>query len=183
MAWTAPRTWGASELLTAAKFNTDIRDNENFLRTFHGARMWESAVLSQTANAAWQLVTFDVTDYDSDSIAVLGSDWFVVPTGFDGTWRVTAHAEWSANATGSRQIKIMKNETYTVRAPNGVGTSLSEDISSPAGGLIRSHTVQWTGPLVAGDHVTMEAQQNSGGNLAFDVGKPVLWFESHYLGS
>ena len=31
-AWTAPRTWVAGELVTAAQFNTHIRDNENELR-------------------------------------------------------------------------------------------------------------------------------------------------------
>lgn len=33
MAWTTPRTWVAGELVTAALFNTHIRDNENALPT------------------------------------------------------------------------------------------------------------------------------------------------------
>jgi len=32
MAWTAPRTWAATDILTAAQLNTDIRDNEEFLK-------------------------------------------------------------------------------------------------------------------------------------------------------
>jgi len=32
MAWTAPRTWVANNVLTAAQLNTDIRDNEEFLK-------------------------------------------------------------------------------------------------------------------------------------------------------
>jgi len=32
MAWTAPRTWVANDILTAAQLNTDIRDNELFLK-------------------------------------------------------------------------------------------------------------------------------------------------------
>lgn len=31
MAWTSPRTWVAAELVTAALFNTQFRDNLNFL--------------------------------------------------------------------------------------------------------------------------------------------------------
>ena len=31
MAWTDPRTWGASDTPTAAQFNTDIRDNMSYL--------------------------------------------------------------------------------------------------------------------------------------------------------
>ena len=34
MAWTAPRTWAATNVLTAAQLNTDIRDNEEFLKAF-----------------------------------------------------------------------------------------------------------------------------------------------------
>ncbi|MBU0791742.1 MAG: hypothetical protein KKC55_14930, partial [Gammaproteobacteria bacterium] len=32
MAWTAPRTWVANDVLTAAQLNTDIRDNEEWLK-------------------------------------------------------------------------------------------------------------------------------------------------------
>lgn len=34
MAWTAPRTWVANDILTAAQLNTDVRDNELFLRAY-----------------------------------------------------------------------------------------------------------------------------------------------------
>lgn len=33
MAWTAPRTWVATDVLPAAQLNTDIRDNEEFLKS------------------------------------------------------------------------------------------------------------------------------------------------------
>ena len=33
MAWTTPRTWVSGELVTAALFNTHIRDNLNILKT------------------------------------------------------------------------------------------------------------------------------------------------------
>ena len=33
MAWTAPRTWVAGELVTAALFNTHLRDNLLILKT------------------------------------------------------------------------------------------------------------------------------------------------------
>lgn len=32
MAWTTPRTWVAGELVTAALFNSHIRDNENAIK-------------------------------------------------------------------------------------------------------------------------------------------------------
>lgn len=182
MAWTTPRTWTTSEVVTAAMMNTHVRDNEVFLRAFHGARMWEAAAESQTSTGNYQLITWDTTDYDSDSFAVLASEWFVVPSGFDGTFRVAAHVEFASGATGFRQLKLMKNETYTTRTPNGVGTALSEDVQPALTGS-RALTVIWQGPLVAGDHVTLEALQGSGGNLALNVGKFSVWIEAHYLGN
>src|SRR5213078_3335473 len=101
--------------------NTHIRDNELFLRSFHGARMWQSAAENQTTSGANQLVTWDTTDYDTDAFAVLASEWFVIPTGFDGTYRITAGLAFAGNATGAvRNLILNKNETYAARVPNGV---------------------------------------------------------------
>ena len=36
MAWTTPRTWVTSELVTAAFMNTHVRDNLNFVHETHG---------------------------------------------------------------------------------------------------------------------------------------------------
>ena len=38
-------------------------------------------------------------------------------------------------------------------------------------------------PLVAGDHITVEAWQNSGGNLAYSVGKDTMSVHAFYVGS
>src|SRR6266487_590139 len=185
MAWTPPRTWVTADLVTGAMMNTHVRDNENFLRAFHGGRMWESAAESQTATSAWQLVQWDATDYDTDSFNVLGSEWFVVPTGFDGYYRVSGAVTFSGNATGFRTTRIVKNETYTTRTPNGVGTVIGTSDENTPGGVnpTPSPVAIVTVPLVAGDHVTLEATQTSGGNLAFIVGKSTCWFDAHYLGS
>ncbi len=33
MSWTAPKTWSTDEIMTAAKFNIDIKDNQSYLKT------------------------------------------------------------------------------------------------------------------------------------------------------
>lgn len=183
MAWTAPITWTAS-VVTVAQMNTHIRDNELYLRGFHGARMYQAAAESQTTTGAFQLVTWDTIDFDTDSVAVLASEWFVVPSGFDGYWRLSAVISYASSATGiTRTGKIMKNETYTTRVPNGVGTDLCDGGMQGSGAGILRVPMDVTAPLMAGDHVTVEANQNSGGTLAFDVGKSALFFEANYLGS
>jgi hypothetical protein len=183
MPWTAPRTWTIGENVTKAILDTHIRDNELFLRAFHGGRMWQSAALSHTANGANQLITWDTTDYDVDSFNVLASEWFIVPTGFAGYYRISAHARWAGNATGVRRLRLMKNETYATRTPNAVGTLLSNDSAPAPSANDVGQSIDWTGPLVVGDHVTLEGFQSSGGNLAYGVGKEELWFVAQYLGS
>jgi hypothetical protein len=183
MVWTAPRTWTAGENVTKAIMDTHVRDNLIFLRAFHGARLWESAALSQTATGANQLVTWDTEDYDTDAIASIATDDFVIPSGFDGYYRIETSIEFAGNATGQRRLRILKNETYTVRAPNVVGTLLSTTQVQPPGANALSFVAEWTGPLVAGDRITIEAFQSSGGNLALGVGQATTWTECHYLGN
>lgn len=183
MAWTTPKTWTAA-LVTVADLNTHIRDNENFLHTAHVARMYQAAALSHTSDTNQQLVTWDTTDYDTDGFAVLGSEWFVIPAGFSGYYRISGIISFTTNATGARQIRIKKNETYTVRVPNAVGTVLQVGPSAVGSGTAATALgLNWQGPLVAGDHVTVEGWQNSGGNLAYNIGIDSMSIEIGFLGS
>lgn len=183
MAWTTPRTWTTSEVVTAAMMNTHVRDNLNELRTAHVARMYQAAALSHTATGAWQLVTWDTSDYDTDGFVVLASEWFVVPAGFGGVYRIHALAQFANVNAGWRGLRIAKNETYATRTPNGVGTVLEEvQVASTSGTGAHTPVVDWQGPLVAGDHITIEADQNSGANLAFFPGRSSLAASLLFLG-
>lgn len=51
MAWTAPATWSVSEVVTASKMNTHIRDNLNYLKGNAGA-IAISAAMTVTAGAS-----------------------------------------------------------------------------------------------------------------------------------
>jgi len=182
MAWTTPITWTTGQVVTAAQLNTHIRDNETFLRTAHVARMYQAAALSNL-NTTIQLVTWDTVDYDSDSLASIASDWFVIPTGFDGTYRISGLITFVGSVTGGRQVLVKKNETYTVRAPNGVGTALVSGPTVQGAAAANGLTPMWQGPLAAGDHVTVETWQSSGGTLSYSVGKDTMAIEIQYIGS
>lgn len=61
MAWTTPRTWVTSELVTAALMNTHLRDNLNFLTT-------------NTPNLAVASITQTASPYTAASaIVILGN--------------------------------------------------------------------------------------------------------------
>jgi hypothetical protein len=49
MAWTTPKTWSAGEVLTAANFNAQIRDNLNSLFHLVARKTADESVVSSTA--------------------------------------------------------------------------------------------------------------------------------------
>ncbi len=52
MAWTAPATWSVSEIVTASKMNTHIKDNLRYLKGLDGAVTIENDLTVQTASTA-----------------------------------------------------------------------------------------------------------------------------------
>ena len=56
MSWTTPKTWSAGELVTAAMFNTHIRDNEQALRDGGLAITSQKSRDFMTAASSTQLV-------------------------------------------------------------------------------------------------------------------------------
>ena len=67
MAWTTPGTATAGEVLTAAFWNEQVRDNSNFLYTPPMVRCKNSTGQSLTSGAN-RLLTFDSEDFDTDSM-------------------------------------------------------------------------------------------------------------------
>lgn len=68
MAWTAPRTWVANDVLTAAQLNTDIRDNEEYLKAY----LHPDATTELTINAG--SITVTQTYHTVDTQADAGED-------------------------------------------------------------------------------------------------------------
>lgn len=98
--WTAPRTWVAGNVLTAAQLNTDVRDNVGYLKdspslaaptittgaTFSGAAPstpTAKTVYSDALISAWCVVTF------SGGTPAIGSDFNVASLTDNGTGDVT----------------------------------------------------------------------------------------------
>lgn len=57
MAWTTPRTWVASELVTATLLNTHLRDNLNALKSPSVTRKTETAGTFTTSSTSFVTVT------------------------------------------------------------------------------------------------------------------------------
>lgn len=95
MAWTTPDTWTAGQVVTAADFNEQIRDNMLFL--YAATRDFVYIVERQTAgtaagtftSGAWQTRLLNVEVVDISSLASLSSNQVTLEA---GTWIVRASA-------------------------------------------------------------------------------------------
>lgn len=101
MAWTTPRTWVAAELVTAALFNTHIRDNEQFLYD-NGVRVLYKLNTSGT-------IVNTTTETSSWSVSIPGGT-----LGTTHQLRITVLGECQSGA-----------HTITVRVKYGATTVLS----------------------------------------------------------
>jgi len=92
-----------------------------------------------------------------------------------GLYQITAQAEFVANATGTRIIRITKNGTAVGR---------SERIFAPDGTIVDAINTEAIGEAtVAGDYFEVEVRQNSGGNLNInDAGTSVMFIMFPYQG-
>jgi len=136
------------------------------------ARAYNSAALT-IATATLTALTLNSERYDTDAIHSTSSNTsrFTIP--FDGYYRITGIVSWAANATGSRQTRIMLNGV------GGTTIGIVLEQASPAGVvLIQQVTADYL--LTAGDYVELVVFQNSGGNLNVDTAanySPEFWID------
>lgn len=108
------------------------------------------------SNTTFTSLTWDTETIDTDAFhsTVTNTDRITIPAGKGGKYLVHCMIIFAFNATNTRQLEIKKN-----------GTTVSNNI----GGASHSNNAPvfctTILDLVAGDYITAEAWQNSGGNL------------------
>lgn len=175
--WTTPATASSGGGITAAFWNTEVRDHLNWLKgalaqanitsdtakpkiteALFGARVFRSS--DQTLTTSVQTpITFDSERFDSDAFhsTVSNTDRIVIPASSGGYYMIGGHVSFAANATGIRQLILTLNGTTGIcRSGNVAGTA--------AGNTELSVTTLYQ--FAAADFITCDAFQTSGGNLA-----------------
>jgi len=127
MAWTAPRTWVAGEVVTASVMNTHINDNLDAIHTTITAggdgpgkvSSWPYCYVERSTDwataASWQAVPLDAV---VDGDALLSSNLITIPSDAGGDYLLT----WWAQASGT--VTTM----YVATAINGTrGYTASAD--------------------------------------------------------
>ncbi len=130
---------------------------------FSGARVYNSAALSIPHNTTTNL-TFDSERFDTDAYhnTVSGTGRLTAPIA--GVYLIVGHVRFEANVTGFRQVGINLN-----------GTTNLAVLTLPAVGAAVPNimTAETVYELIAGDYVTLQVLQNSGGSL--DVGANAVY--------
>lgn len=150
MGWTAPRTWVATNVLTAAQLNTDVRDNLSWLGTRKGFKIRRAATQSITT-ATTTAVSFDTEDSDTDAFGAVTATTYTIPTGLDGVYGITAQVTFSTSATGTQPFMRI------------IAGGISYDSSVALATGIGSNSI--IVPLAATNTIGVSVFQNSGGSI------------------
>lgn len=179
--WTAPITF-TSTTLTAAQLNTYIGTGGNLewlknaaaaigitadsgTQTIDsamcGARVYNSAAISIPDNV-WTALTFDTERFDLYDNAAstfhstgANTDRITIPAGLGGYYLIGGHVEFAANTTNRRGIRIV----------HSVGTTVIASDEQEATANDMGLSIMTLYPLAAGEYVTIQVLQNSGGAL------------------
>jgi hypothetical protein len=168
--------------VTSSQFNSQIRDNETWLKgaltqlnvtsdsakaqitpALVGARAVRSASLSLT-NATVTPVSMTAADeFDSNAFhdPAVNSSRITIPASMGGYYLIGGWAAFDNNATGRRLLRLYVNGT-TVIAGNQTAGVASDEVGISA--LYQ---------MAAADYVELHAYQNSGAGL--NLTSAVLW--------
>ena len=121
----APRTWAPGEIPTAAHFNADIKDAENFYKTPPSVSVRNTTNVPDVANNTWTVLTWNTDVVDTDAMHDTGSNTSRLVAKTQGYYYCFARIrwEWHTDNNGMRGIWIKKNSAGTVAS----GTTMAND--------------------------------------------------------
>ena len=124
---------------------------------FVGCSVYKSA--SQTlSNEVLTTITWNSEYYDTDAIhsTVTDTERFTVPSGKGGKWLFAGVATYQSGTAGYRGIRILKNgSTINYQYFQGMSTTST------------AFAFSQVYDLSAGDYLSIQGDQSSGGNLNF----------------
>lgn len=161
MAWSTPRTWVATELVTAAYMNQDVRDNLTFLYAPPSARVYNSANITGVVTATLTALTFDSERWDNDTIHSTATNTSRLTATTAGKYGIWANVRWDSNTAGTQRIIRLRHNGSTLFASStqAVAANIEQFIYS-----------EWQ--MAAGDYVECMVYHDSGSNRTVEVSSP-----------
>lgn len=162
MAWSTPRTWVQSELVTPGLMNTEVRDNFNFLGLLPAARAHNDGSATSTATSTWTQLGWSRAEFETDGTmldSAVSTTEIVIPT--TGYYMLGCTVAFAAHATGFRQVAFTNNTGTVTREDYSTVTALS--VGTAADTRINAIYVD---NLAATTKVGVQGWQDSGGSLS-----------------
>lgn len=156
------KTWITGDLPTGPDFNAEIRDN--LLAMWNPPRCRYVRATGDTnqsiPNNNPTLLSYPtVQGSDPEGFRTSNTVW-TIPAALDGWYSIGACVYFASNTTGQRRLIIYRNGTVV----------LTSDQRNPAGGAQQTRiALAVEAELVAGDTLSVEAFQDSGGALDASV--------------
>lgn len=159
------KTWVAGDIVTAGDLNQQGRDHINFLNDRRPHAIAESRVLTgvtaqSISNDSWTSVTLNTARRDTEG-GFNSSGVYTV--GVSGWYYVSGCVVFSVNGTNQRGVRFGIN--------NGPAMS-GAVIYNPDAGIACGVSMSRMMPLVAGQLLTLQCWQDSGGALALNYVEP-----------
>lgn len=148
-------TFLASERVTAAKLNKNIRDNGNFFKGVPFAWAFQGAGVNTVADQTWNNIVLDTERFDNDNMFTVGTPNLTVRT--PGLYLIEAGARLNTVANGYRGLRIRVN---------GIDSDViyaAASVNTPGNTLLRATTYA---QCVAGDVFTADAHTNGAGTAS-----------------
>lgn len=154
MAWTTPRTWVASELVTATLLNTHLRDNLNALKNPSVTRKTETAGTFTTSSTSF--------------VTVPGGEIELVTTG--GHLLVFVSGTLTGDTSLTGYISLLLDGARLADETNGLQRV---DVPGSAANGFATNYVIFSGEISAANHtITLQVKTNRG---VLGVPQFLLW--------
>lgn len=155
--WTTPATWSVGESPTAAKLNTHIRDNLTWLHDDVPTCSLLATSAQTISNGTWTPVNFDDETIDNDSMHSGGTlDRITIQT--SGRYQLWGTGAFLASANTDLGVRF----SATISAsPFTLGRTFVQGANQDGTGPTSVFAIT----MNAGDYVSLEVYQASGGTL------------------
>lgn len=150
------RTWVAGEVVTAAYFNSNLRDAINFLLSMPVAELRQSVAQSLT-NGTPAPITMDVEDTDNDGGHDLVSNTYRYTAQTALRFQFSGGIGYAASATGRRGAQWFKNGIAQAAGSAMIPATAANDM------VVVPRTMTFF--LNINDHIDLWGYQESGGAL------------------
>lgn len=155
------RTWVAGEVVTAAYFNSNVRDAGNFWLSVPTAVLRQTVAQSMTSGSG-TAVTFDTEDLDNDNGHSVTTNTSRYNPQTPGRFQFSGAVGWVSSAAGGR---------ITYWAKNGTPFNASQNVQGGTTGGVNRLTSVTMDDTFNGttDYLELFGLQSSGGALSTDI--------------